>query len=156
MVEKISLYPFRYFDKYRIWINIMVIMKSYSYLWGKVGGGMAVLVQFISSPKLKSHRWAYSIGRHPSAFSNGISSDAVKLILTKFHIHHLEAVEMNRIVFLSQSDKNSGCYGNLYLPLTYNGENENWHLLPSQCRYFDRTFTEMFLEWSSFSLEVFW
>ena len=23
--------------------------------------------------------------------------------------------------FLSQSDKNSGCYGNLQLPLTYNG-----------------------------------
>ena len=27
--------------------------------------------------------------------------------------------------FLSQSDKNSGCYGNLQLPLTYNGQNEN-------------------------------
>ena len=26
--------------------------------------------------------------------------------------------------FLFQSDKNSGCYGNLQLPLPYNGENE--------------------------------
>ena len=53
------------------------------------------------------------------------------------------------ILFLSQSDKNSGCYGNLQLPLTYNWKNENWHLLLYQCRYFDKTFTEMFLEWSS-------
>ena len=29
------------------------------------------------------------------------------------------------------------------------GKNENWHLLLSQCRFFDKTFTEMFLEWSS-------
>ena len=29
------------------------------------------------------------------------------------------------------------------------GKNENWHLLPSQCRLFYKTFTEMFLEWSS-------
>ena len=26
-------------------------------------------------------------------------------------------------------------------------KNENWHLLLSHCRYLDRTFTEMFLEW---------
>ena len=29
------------------------------------------------------------------------------------------------------------------------GKNENWHLLLSHCRFFDKTFTEMFLEWSS-------
>ena len=29
------------------------------------------------------------------------------------------------------------------------GKNENWYLLLSHCRYFDRNFTEMFLEWSS-------
>ena len=30
-------------------------------------------------------------------------------------------------------------------------KNENWHILPSQCRFFFfyKTFTEMFLEWSS-------
>ena len=33
--------------------------------------------------------------------------------------------------------------------MTYNGKNENWHLLLSHCRYFDKSFTEMFLEWSS-------
>ena len=47
---------------------------------------------------------------------------------------------------LSQSNKNSGCYGNLHLPLTYNGNNENWHLLPSHHRYFDKTFTGMVIE----------
>ena len=29
------------------------------------------------------------------------------------------------------------------------GKHENWHLLLSHCRYFDKSFTEMFLEWSS-------
>ena len=40
--------------------------------------------------------------------------------------------------FLFHLDKNSGCYGNLQLPLTYNGKRENWHLLLSHCRYFDK------------------
>ena len=54
------------------------------------------------------------------------------------------------MLFLSQSDKNYGCYGNFLLLLTYNGKKkENWHLLLSHCRYFDKSFTEMFLEWSS-------
>ena len=32
-----------------------------------------------------------------------------------------------------------GCYG----------KNENWHLLLIHCRYFDESFLEMFVEWSS-------
>ena len=48
---------------------------------------------FISSPEPKAHRWAYSIGRHPSSvcrcpsstFSN-ISSEVMKLILAIFNI----------------------------------------------------------------------
>ena len=36
--------------------------------------------------------------------------------------------------------------GNLYLPLTYNGKSGNWHLLLPHCRYFDKGFTEVFLE----------
>ena len=35
--------------------------------------------------------------------------------------------------------------GDLHLPLTYNGEKENWPLLLSYYRYFDKSFTEMFL-----------
>ena len=34
-------------------------------------------------------------------------------------------------------------------PLTYNGKSENWHLLISHCRYFDKSFSEIFVEWSS-------
>ena len=40
------------------------------------------------------------------------------------------------------------CYSNLKFPLTYNGKSENWHLLPFHCRDFDKTFSEMFVEWS--------
>ena len=42
-----------------------------------------------------------------------------------------------------------GCYGNLNFPLTYDGKSENWDLLLSHCKYFDKSFTEMFVEWSS-------
>ena len=35
------------------------------------------------------------------------------------------------------------CYGNLKFPLTYNGKSENWLLLLSHCRYFDKPFTDM-------------
>ena len=41
------------------------------------------------------------------------------------------------------------CYGNLKFPLTYNGKIENWHLLLSHRRYFDKSFSEIFVEWSS-------
>ena len=34
-------------------------------------------------------------------------------------------------------------------PLTYNGKSENWPLLLSHCRYFEKNFTEVFLELSS-------
>ena len=30
-----------------------------------------------------------------------------------------------------------------------NGKSENWHLLLFHCRYFDKSFSEMFIEWSS-------
>ena len=42
--------------------------------------------------------------------------------------------------------KHFGCYGNLKFPLTYNGKNENWDVLLPHCRYFDKSFTELFLE----------
>ena len=50
---------------------------------------------------------------------------------------------------LFQSDKHTGCYCNFLLPWLIMGKNENWHLLLSQCRYFDKILTRMFLEWSS-------
>ena len=41
------------------------------------------------------------------------------------------------------------CYSNLKFTLTYNGKSEGRHLLLSYCRYFDKSFTEMFLDYSS-------
>ena len=44
------------------------------------------------------------------------------------------------------------CHGNLSnldFPLTFNGKSKNRHLLLSHCRYFDKGFTEMFIEKSS-------
>ena len=54
-----------------------------------------------------------------------------------------------KIVFLLPLLKLFGCYGNLKFPLTYSGKNENWDLLLSHCRYFHKSFAEMFVEWSS-------
>ena len=47
------------------------------------------------------------------------------------------------------------CYSNLKFPLTYNGKSENWPLLLSHCRYFDKSFTEIFHEFSSAELIIF-
>ena len=41
------------------------------------------------------------------------------------------------------------CYGNLKFPYIYNGKSQNWHLFLCYCRYFDKGFSEMFLEKSS-------
>ena len=39
-----------------------------------------------------------------------------------------------------------GCCDNLKFPLSYNVKNESRPLLLSHCRYFDKSFTEMFHE----------
>ena len=51
--------------------------------------------------------------RRLSTFSNNISSEAVRPIL--FYISHIAAIGRgnDKLSFLFQSDKNSGCYGNL-------------------------------------------
>ena len=48
-----------------------------------------------------------------STFSNDISSEAVRLIL--FYFSHIASIGKGneKLCFLFQSDKNSGCYGNL-------------------------------------------
>ena len=38
------------------------------------------------------------------------------------------------------------CYGNIKFPFSFNGKSENLPLLISQSRYFDKSFTELFLE----------
>ena len=39
-------------------------------------------------------------------------------------------------------------------PLTYNGKRENWPLLLSHCRYFDKSFTEMFSVFQNADLKL--
>ena len=100
-----------------------------------------------SSPEPKAHRWAYSIGRHPS------SVDIFKRHLLWSHeadsyqISHIASIGRGNeyLCFLFQSDKNSGCYGNLYFPLTYNGKSGNWQFLLSHCRYLDFFLQKCFL-----------
>ena len=48
------------------------------------------------------------------------------------------------------------CYGNLKFPLACSGKNENWHLLLSHCRYFGKSFSEMFVFWHNFFRNVCW
>ena len=81
----------------------------------------------------------YSIGRQLSSvrsslstFSNNISSEAMKLILTIFHIKHLQAGGTNYIVFCPNRIRP------VVAMAAYSWKNENWHLLLSHCRYFDK------------------
>ena len=45
------------------------------------------------------------------------------------------------LCFLSGSDKNSGCYGNLKFPLTCMEKSGNWHFLLSGWGYLNFVFT---------------
>ena len=58
----------------------------------------------------------------------------------------LTLASIKKHCFLLPLLKHFGFYGN---PLTYKGKTENWDLLLSHCRYFDKGFTEMFVEWFS-------
>ena len=77
----------------------------------------------ISLPEPKAHRWAYSIGRHPSSVRRRRPS-----VVTIFkrhllwsheanycHISHIASIDRGneKYCFLPQSDENSGCYGNI-------------------------------------------
>ena len=48
------------------------------------------------------------------------------------------------MLFLLPLLKHFGCYGNWKFPLTYNKKSENWYLLLSHCRYFDKSFAQIF------------
>ena len=74
--------------------------------------------------------------------------EAVWGIKLKFAELFLTLTSTKRL-FLLLLLKLFGCYGNLKFPVTYNRKNDNWDLLLSHCRYFDKIFTEMFVEWSA-------
>ena len=53
---------------------------------------------------------------------------------------------LQKLGFLFRSDKNSGSYGNLKFPYTYNGKTGNLQFLLSHWRYSIFFFTDMFIE----------
>ena len=55
------------------------------------------------------------------------------------------------MIFIAVAFKYFACYGRqLKVSIDlHSGKNENWHLFLSHCRYFDKSFSEMFVEWAS-------
>ena len=75
----------------------------------------------ISSPEPKAHRWAYSIGNQPSSIRQHFQTTSPLKPWSRFfpYFAYSNYRQGERIIlFLFQSDKNSGCKGNLYLPST--------------------------------------
>ena len=126
-----------------------------------------------SSPEPKAHRRAYSIGSHSSSvrrrrrqhlrttsplkpwsrflpyFTYSIYKQGERIILFVFSfVSFFFFFCPNRIRTLVAM----ATYSCHWLIM---GTNENWHLLLSHCRYFDISFTEMFLEWSSTKFNFF-
>ena len=81
------------------WGLPILLAHQWAFGSGELKIAFWVIFRLVSSPEPKAHTcwWAYSIGRHPlsvvvvrlSTVSNNISSEAMKPILTKFHIQHL-------------------------------------------------------------------
>ena len=81
-------------------------------------------------------------------YSKIFSSEAIrgmKLKLCK-NVHDISLYVKYIYSFLLSLPLYFRCYGNLKFPYTYNGKSANWHLFLCYCRYFEITFTEMFLE----------
>ena len=83
-------------------------------------------------------------------FSKLISSDAIRGMKPKLcrNVHNISLYKSG-ISWYEIKLLCFHCYVNLNFPLTYNGKSENWPLLLSHCRYFDKSFSEIFIEWSS-------
>ena len=92
-----------------------------------------------------------SIGRHPSSSTFQMTSPLKpwSRFLPYFTYNIYRWVEQIRLFFCPSWMRT------LFAMATYSCNwlmiwiNENWHLLLSYCRYFDKSFTKMFLEWSS-------
>ena len=108
---------------------------------------MLPLCKLFSSPEPKAHRWAYSIGRHPSSVNTFKRLLLWSRDADSFHISHMASTDGGNesLCFLFQSAKNSGCYGNLWFPLTYNGKSGKWQYLLSHCSYWDFFLQKCFL-----------
>ena len=76
-----------------------------------------------------------------------ISSDAIRGIKLNLCINII--LTSTKSIFLLQLLMYFRCYANLKFPLIYNRKSKNWHLLLFHVRYFDKSSSEMFVEWSS-------
>ena len=151
-------------------IRTVVAMATYTFLWlimGKVESGnfccltAEIKIFFLQKCFLNSPLgfiWILSkslnvIGCHGNIkgkfskkYSKIFSSEAIRGMKLKVSIR-VDGISLNiNCVFLLSLPMWFRCYGNLKFPQTYNGKSGNWHLFLCYCRYFDKSFTAMFLE----------
>ena len=75
------------------------------------------------------------------------SSEAIRGREMKLKLwRNVDNISFYKNVFLLPLLKCFRCYDKLKFPLTYNGKSESRPLLLSHCRYFGKSFAEMFLE----------
>ena len=79
-------------------------------------------------------------------YSKIFFSEAIRGMKLKLRIDVFDISLYINYIFLLSLLMWFRCYGNSKFPYTYNGKSGNWHLFLCYCRYFDKSFTEMFLE----------
>ena len=79
-------------------------------------------------------------------YSKIFFSEAIRGIKLKLCINVHDISLYINYIFLLSLPMCFHCYINLKFPYTYNGKSGHWHLFLCYCRYFDKSFTEMFLE----------
>ena len=104
---------------------------------------------------------AYSIGRYPSSsirhlvrrqhFQTTSPLKPWSIFLPYFTYSIYKQGEQKKLFFCPNRIRTLVAMATYTCHWLIMGKNENWNLLLSHCRYFDRNFTELFLEWSSTS-----
>ena len=73
-----------------------------------------------------------------------INSEAIREMKLKLrrNVHNITLIKFHFLLSLFMCFR---CQGKLKFPLTCNVKNETWQWLLSHCRYFDKSFSEMFI-----------
>ena len=108
---------------------------------------MEIGIYFCVSTDILTFKFKKKKKKKKSFFSEAIRGMKLKLCI---NVHDI-SLYINCFFFLMSLPMCFRCYGNSNFPYTcsYNGKKGNWHLFLCYCRYFDKSFTEMFLEKSS-------
>ena len=155
-------------------IRTLVAMATYSFHWLIMGKmeldiycylTVDILTKVLQKCSLSSPLWSIWIfsqllnliachGNRKAIFAKKkkkeqkkiISSEAIRGMKLKLcrNVHNINLCK--NYVFLLPLLTCFRCYDNLKFPLTCNGKSESRPLLLSHCRYFDKSFTEMFLK----------